>query len=167
VSAASRVSTRRLTDPDSAPTWHSVLAVLLFASSYLLATIGAAPASASVGDLGPPPTEPEIKQIITDFYNVGQPPGTQVDVAFFGPITVGQVVQHDNPDSSSSPMYPVNAQVTVTTKYVPRSVSDPEQIVTIDYYGPPPTGDGSYYFFRDDKGHWQVPAPTCTRCPKQ
>jgi hypothetical protein len=168
VIAASEVSCRLRTNPDSFPTkWHSVLAALLFAGCCLLAAFRAIPASAGVGDLGPPPTEPEIKQTIVDFYNIGQPPGTQVDVQFFGPIIVGQVVQHDNPDSFSSPMYPVNAQVRVTTKYVTHSVFDPEQILTIDYYGPPPTGDSSYYFFRDDKGHWQVPAPTCTRCPTQ
>jgi hypothetical protein len=125
------------------------------------------PASSAVGDLGPPPTEPEIKQTIADLYNVGQPPGTQVDVQFFGPITVGQVVEHDNPFSSSSPMYPVNAQVKVTTKYVPHSVFDPESVLVSDYFGTPPTGDGSYYFYRDEKGNWQMPAPTCTRCPAQ
>ncbi|WP_156749422.1 hypothetical protein [Mycobacterium sp. E1747] len=150
-----------------APRWRALLAMLLVLTYGFMAAVVATQARAAVGDLGPPPSEPEIRQTITDFYSIGQPPGTEVNVDFIGPITLGQVVQHDNPDSSSSPMYPVNAQVRVTIKYVTHSVFDPEQISTVDYYGPPPTGDGSYYFFRDDKGHWQVPAPTCTRCPKQ
>lgn len=135
------------------------------AAIALTGGLSAAPAQAVVGELGPPPTIPEIQQVVTDFYNVGEPPGTQVDVQFFGPISVGQIVQHDNPDSGSSPMYPVTAQVKVTTKYMTHSVFDPPDIVTVDYYGPPSTGDKPYYFFRDVKGHWQVPAPTCTRCP--
>jgi hypothetical protein len=132
----------------------------------MLLTAGVRPAHAAIGELGPAPTDPEIRGIITGLYDVGQPPDVGVDVQFFGPITVGSIIQHDNPspDAGNSPMYPVNAQVRVTTTYPGHSEFDPPSVLTVDYYGPPPTGDGSYYFYRDQNGNWQVPVPICTRC---
>jgi hypothetical protein len=145
---------------------YSMLAVLLLAGSWLLMATAVSPASASVGELGPPPTEPDVWQVVAGLYDVGQPPNVGVNLQFFGPITVGPAIPHDNPnpDSGSSPMYPVNAQIRVTTTYPGHSESDPPSVVTVDYYGPPPTGDGSYYFYRDQQGNWQVPVPICTRC---
>ncbi len=157
---------RRRQTPFATLKRHSIRAASLPALLWLLMATGTGPASAAVGDLGPPPTEPDIRQLVAGLYNVGQPPNVGVEVQFFGPITVGTAVQHDNPnpDSGSSPMYPVNAQIRVTTTYPPHSERDQPSVVTIDYYGPPPTGDGSYYFYRDQNGNWQVPTPICTRC---
>jgi hypothetical protein len=143
-----------------------MLSVLVFAAYWLLTTTYASSANAAVGELGPPPTEPEIRQVVAGLYNVGQPPNVGVELQFFGPITVGTAIQHDNPqpDSGSSLMYPVNSQVRVSTTYPPHSVHDQPSVLTVDYYGPPPTGDGSYYFYRDQNGNWRVPVPICTRC---
>jgi hypothetical protein len=148
---------------------YSILAVLLLTGYWLLMATDVSPASAAVGELGPPPTEPEIRQVVAGLYNIGQPPDVGVDLQFFGPITVGTAIQYDNPnpDSGSSPMYPINAQVRVITTYPPHSERDQASVLTIDYYGPPPTGDGSYYFYRDQDGNWQVPVPVCTRCGAQ
>jgi hypothetical protein len=144
--------------------WCSALTVLLLGGYGQLLAVDESTSAAAVGELGPPPTEPEIRQLVQGLYDVGQSPNVGVNVEFFGPITVGSIIQHDNPDSGSSPMYPVNAQVRVTTVYPPHSEFDPPSVLTIDYYGPPPTGDGSYYFYRDQNGNWQVPVPVCTRC---
>ena len=53
----------------------SVMATLLVAGYGLLMAFGASQAHGDVGDLGPPPADPEVTQTLTDFYNAGQPPG--------------------------------------------------------------------------------------------
>lgn len=154
----------------------SVLAVLYLAAYCILAAFGASQASGDVGDLGPPPAEPEIKQTLIDFYSAGHPLGSTVDVEFNGPILVGQPTEHANPpprpwcvrcgypDQGISPMYPVTALVTVTIKQTLASSalapSNPVETNTT-YNG---TGCAvnqseycpAYYFYRDRQGNWQV-----------
>jgi hypothetical protein len=159
-------STRRL----------AIMATLLFAGYGLLMASGVSQANGDVGDLGPPPAESEITQILTDFYSAAQPPGSTVDVKFDGPIIVGPPTDHANPpprplcvrcgspDQGISPMYPVLAQVRVKVKYDQKSSaiypSDP--VVTTTYNGTTCPGVTksqycpAYYFYRDRHGNWQV-----------
>lgn len=155
----------------------SVLAALYLAGYCMLAAFGASQASGDVGDLGPPPTEPEIKQTLIDFYSAGYPLGSTVDVRFDGPILVGQLTEHANPparpwcvrcgypDQGTSPMYPVTALVTVTIKQALASSalapSDPV-VSNTTYNGTGCAGVTqsqycpAYYFYRDGQGNWQV-----------
>ena len=117
----------------------AILAFPLVVASYCVLTIfGASQARSDVGDLGPPPSEPQVKQVLTDFYSAGHPLGSTVEVRFDGPILVGQPTVHPNPppqpwcvprpqpiqhgvrcghpDPGASTMYPVMALVTVTIK---------------------------------------------------
>jgi hypothetical protein len=155
----------------------SVLVVLHVAGYCLSAAFGASQASGDVGDLGPPPAEPEIKQTLIDFYSAARPFGSTVDVQFDGPIVVGQPMEHANPpprpwcvrcgrpDQGISPMYPVMALVMVTTRQaLASSALAPSASVetntthngtscpgvTQSQYCP------AYYFYRDGQGNWQV-----------
>ncbi|MEB4211076.1 hypothetical protein [Mycobacterium sp. 94-17] len=134
--------------------------------------------NAKVGELGPPPADPEVKQALIDLYQRGQPPDFAVDVQFVGPILVGQPTVHPNPppqpwcvrcahpDPGSSAMYPVLALVTVTTTQGLVSSALPAtssvDTTTVTYDGKPCPGDPkaqycpTYFFYRDDGGHWQV-----------
>jgi hypothetical protein len=155
-----------------------VLATVVVAGYCILAAFGACQANGDVGDLGPPPAEPEIRQALTDFYRAGQPLGSMVDVRFDGPIIVGQQpTEHPNPppgpwcvrcghpDQGLSPMYPVLALVTVTVRQgLQSSALAPSNSVesNITYNGtscPGPTRSQycpAYYFYRDRRGNWQV-----------
>jgi hypothetical protein len=155
----------------------SVLAVLLLAGYSSLAALGISQANADVGDLGPPPAEPEIEQVLTDFYGAEHPLGSTVDVRFDGPIRVGAPADHANPppgpwcvrcgypDQGISPMYPVSALVTVTINQgLQSSALAPSDSVesTATYNGTPCPGVTQslncpvYYFYRDGQGDWQV-----------
>ena len=86
------------------PQWASrfsgrlaVVAALLGTWFVVMTTVGAIPANAGVGELGPPPVDLEIKQVLTDLYNAGHPPDSSIDVQFVGPILVGQPTVHPNP----------------------------------------------------------------------
>lgn len=155
--------------------WVSVLAVLFVAGYCILAGFGAGQASGDVGDLGPPPAEPEIKQALVDFYSPGHPLGSVVDVRFVGPIVVGQPTEHANPPprpwcvrcgypgQGISLMYPVTALVTVTvTQAMGSSALAPSNLVETNttYNGSGCAGVGqycpAYYFYRDGQGNWQV-----------
>lgn len=154
----------------------SVLAVLVVAG-YCMLAFGASWANGDVGDLGAPPAEPEIKQVLTDFYSAGHPLGSMVDVQFNGPILVGPPTDHANPpprpwcvrcgypDQGISPMYPVKALVTVTIKQGLESSalapSNPVEARTT-HNGTSCGGViqsqycSAYYLYRDGQGNWQV-----------
>jgi hypothetical protein len=155
----------------------SVLAVLFAASYWILAAFGGSQAYGDVGDLGPPPAEPEIKQALTDFYSGGRPLDSAVYVQFDGPILVGQATEHANPpprpwcvrcgypNQGISPMYPVLALVTVTVKQgLDSSALAPSSSVATTTTHNGTTCPGAtqsqycpaYYFFRDGHGNWQV-----------
>jgi hypothetical protein len=155
----------------------SVLAPLLVAGYSILAVLDASQARGDVGDLGPPPAEPEIRQTLIDFYNAGSPLGSTVDVQFAGPILVGQPTEHANPplrpwcvrcgypDQGLSPMYPVMALVTVTARHgVASSALAPSTVVEskTTYSGTSCPGVAgsqycpAYYFYRDGQGSWHV-----------
>lgn|GEM_PF-6231983 len=116
---------------------RAVVAVFLATCLAAAINLGAGVSHADVGELGPPPSELEIKQTLTDIYNAGHPPDWVIDVQFAGPILVGQPTMHPNPppgpwcvprpqpiqhgvrcgypDQGSSLMYPVLALASVTT----------------------------------------------------
>ncbi|GAB1812508.1 hypothetical protein [Mycobacterium sp. MUNTM1] len=156
----------------------AVVAVFLVACFATVTAIGAARSDAKVGELGPPPDDSEIKQVLIDLYQRGQPPDFTVDVQFLGPTIVGQPTVHPNPppqpwcvrcahpDPGASPMYPVLALVSVTTTQgLGSSALPPSSFVhtiTTTYDGKPCPGETNaqycptYFFYRDDGGHWQV-----------
>lgn len=155
----------------------SVAALLLVAGCCILAAFGASRANGDVGDLGPPPAEPEIKQALIDFYSAGHPLGSTVEVRFHDPIVVGERIDHANPppdpwcvrcgypDQGISPMYPVMAMVTVTiSQGLESSALAPSDTVesTATYGGtlcPTETQAKycpNYYFYRDGQGNWQI-----------
>jgi len=157
--------------------WVWVLAVSIVASYSLMTAFAPSHAYGDVGELGPPPAEPEIKQVLTDLYNAGQPLGSTVDVTFDGPILVGLPAEHANPppepwcvrcgypDQGISLMYPVAALVTVTVNQsLQSSALAPSETVasTATYNGTPCPGVTqslncpTYYFYRDGQGNWQV-----------
>jgi hypothetical protein len=144
----------------------------------MLAALGAGQANGDVGDLGPPPAEPEVKQALIDFYTAGHPLGSPVDVQFDGPILVGQQpIEHANPppgpwcvrcgypDQGISEMYPVRALVTVTIQQGLQSSAlspaNPVETKTT-YNGTTCAGVTrsqyceSYFFYRDGQGNWQI-----------
>ena len=114
-----------------------VVAVFLAMCFAAVAAFGADVSYANVGELGPPPSDPEIEQVLTEFYQAGHPPDWVIDVQLVGPVLVGQRTMHPNPppdpwcvprpqpiqrgvrcgypDQGSSLMYPVLALVSVTT----------------------------------------------------
>lgn len=156
----------------------AVVALLLAAYCVVTTTFGATKSLADVGDLGPPPADSEVKQVLTDFYNAGHPPDWTVDVQIIGPILVGQPTVHPNPppqpwcvrcgspDQGASPMYPVMALATVTTTQGMQSSALPPSsflhTTTVTYNGTPCPGETvaqycpAYFFYRDGGGHWQV-----------
>lgn len=156
----------------------SILTVLLVAGCCLMAAFGASWANSDVGDLGQPPTEAEIKQVLADFYSAGHPLGSTVDVQFEGPTLVGPPAEHavppprpwcvrcGYPDQGISPMYPVKALVTVTVKQGLESSalapSIPVDASTTTHNGTSCAGVTqsqycpAYYFYRDGQGNWQV-----------
>jgi hypothetical protein len=155
----------------------SVLAVLVVAAYCIFAAFGASQAKGDVGDLGPPPAEPEIRQALTDLYSAGTPLGSTVDVQFNGPILVGQQpTEHANPpprplcvrcgypDQGISPMYPVLAVVTVSIIYGLESsaLAPSNSAETNTHNGTTCPGATqsqycpAYYFYRDGQGNWQV-----------
>ena len=114
-----------------------VVAVFLVTCFAAVAALGAGVSYANVGELGPPPSDPEIEQALTELYQAGHPPDWVIDVQLIGPILVGQPTMHPNPppdpwcvprpqpiqrgvrcgypDQGSSRMYPVMAVASVTT----------------------------------------------------
>jgi hypothetical protein len=178
VRAALHLSDRRCTQRASRFRKRvSVLAVVLVAAYCILVAFGVSQANGDVGDLGPPPAEPEIEQVLTDFYGAGHPLGSTVDVRFDGPIRVGAPADHANPppgpwcvrcgypDQGISPMYPVSALVTVTINQgLQSSALAPSDSVesTATYNGTPCPGVTEslncpvYYFYRDGQDNWQV-----------
>ncbi|PQM48734.1 hypothetical protein C1Y40_01100 [Mycobacterium talmoniae] len=156
----------------------SLVGDLLAACVVAMTAFGVGESHADVGELGPPPVESEIKQALMDFYNAGHPPDSTVDVQFVGPILVGHPEVHPNPppqpwcvrcarpDQGASPMYPVEALVSVTTTQgLESSALPPSSFVhttTVTYNGTPCPGETnaqycpSYFFYRDGAGHWQV-----------
>jgi hypothetical protein len=165
-----------------------VVAVLAVTYFVTVMAVSAASSSANVGELGPPPAQSEIRQVLTDLYHAGQPPDFTVDVQFVGPILVGQPTVHPNPppgpwcvprpqpiqhgtrcghpDPGSSPMYPVLALVSVTTTQgLVSSAQAPSSVVhttSTTYDGKPCPEEAAthycptYFFYRDDRGNWQV-----------
>ena len=154
-------------------------AATLFALWCVCTTVfGGFRAGAGVGELGPPPSEAEIRQTLTDLYNAGYPPDFTIDVEFDGPIIVGQPTVHANPppqpwcvrcgypDQGSSQMYPVVAIVTVTTTQgLVSSALPPSSFVhtgTTSYNGTPCVGETkveycpTYFFYRNEQGGWQA-----------
>jgi hypothetical protein len=115
----------------------AVVAVFLATSLATATGFGSGVSHADIGDLGPPPGDPEIEQALTDLYQAGHPPDWVIDVQFVGPILVGQPTMHQNPppdpwcvprpqpiqrgvrcgypDQGSSLMYPVLTLASVTT----------------------------------------------------
>ena len=154
------------------------VAIFLATCIATITTFGAISAKAGVGDLGPPPADPEIRQTLTDLYNAGHPPDSTIDVQFVGPILTGQPTVHPNPppqpwcvrcgypDQGTSPMYPVEALVSVTITQGLESSALPSTSVvhttTTTYNGTACPGETSaqycpaYFFYRDDQGHWHV-----------
>jgi hypothetical protein len=125
-----------------------VVTVFLAMCFAAVAAFGAGVSYASVGELGPPPGDSEIKQTLTEFYQAGHPADWVIAVQFVGPILVGQQpTMHPNPppgpwcvprpqpiqrgvrcgypDQGSSLMYPVMALVSVTTTQGPVSSALP------------------------------------------
>jgi hypothetical protein len=149
-----------------------VLAALLLAGYTASVAFGTNRAAADIGDLGPPPTQPEIERTLTDLYLRGKPLGSNVDVVFDGPIQVGQVTQHDVPGDPqcftcaqyakvSSPTYPVFALVRVTVKYglessALSSASEPSYTTTFAGANCVAGRDCAYHFYRDQQGNWLV-----------
>lgn len=152
---------------------------LLIVCLLVTTTFGPTKANAGVGELGPPPAEPEVRQALTDLYNAGHPPDATVDVRFDGPILVGQPTVHPNPppqpwcvrcgypDQGASPMYPVLAIVSVTTTQglVSNALPPNSFVHTSDttYNGTACPGEPAtqqycptYFFYRDEQGNWQV-----------
>jgi hypothetical protein len=140
-------------------------------------------AGADVDDVGPPPSEPEIRQTLIDTFSRGQPLGNVVNVEFDGPIMVGAVTAHDkagdpsvptcqaqgkiNPyrckqyELVSAPMYPVFALVRVSVYQDLQASSVTASIPyesTTTHAGATcvPHGDCAFYFYRDGQGNWQV-----------
>ena len=156
----------------------AVVAACLATCLLAMTVFGATPSNAGVGDLGPPPADSEIKQALTDLYNAGHPPDSTIDVQFVGPILVGQPTMHPNPppqpwcvrcgypDQGASPMYPVEALVSVTVTQGLESSALPStsfvHTTTTAYNGTACPGETvaqycpAYFFYRDDQGHWQV-----------
>lgn len=157
-----------------------VLVVGVVAACFAAATVVVPVRSAAeVGELGPPPTDPEVKQALTWFYNNGKAVDTTVDVDFPGPVVVGTApVMHPNPppdpwcvrcgypDQGESPMYPVMALVSVTTTQGFQASALPESsyrhVVTTNYNGTACAGEHkaeycpAYYFYRDPEGRWRI-----------
>jgi hypothetical protein len=152
---------------------------VLFAICFSFTTaFGAIGAHAGVGDLGPPPSESEIRQTLTDLYNAGYPPDFTIDVQFDGPIIVGKPTVHANPppqpwcvrcgypDQGSSQMYPVVAIVSVTTTQgLVSSALPPSSFVhttNTSYNGTPCPGETkaeycpTYFFYRNEQGAWRA-----------
>lgn len=166
----------------------AIVAVLLATCFATVTAVDAVRSDAKVGELGPPPSDAEVKQTLVDLYHAGQPPDFTVDVEFVGPIIVGQPTIHPNPppqpwcvprpqpiqhgvrcghpDMGASPMYPVLALASVTTTQgLVSSALPPTSSVdttTVTYDGKPCPGEANaqycptYFFYRDDGGHWQV-----------
>jgi hypothetical protein len=158
------------------------LSILVFpvalASYCVLPVAGASQAIGDVGDLGPPPSDPEIKQALTDFYAAGQPLGSTVDVQFDGPILVGQPTEHAEPpprpwcvrcgyhDQGIGPMYPIMTLVTVTIQQglngSALGTSNSVGTSTTTHNGTSCAGQSrseycpAYYFYQDQQGNWQV-----------
>lgn len=151
--------------------------ILVAVGCSIVAAFTAGGAGGDVGDLGPPPADPEVRGVLTDFYSTGHPSDSSVDVQFEGPIMVGVPKEHANPplrpwcvrcgypDQGTSPMYPVLAQVRVTvTQGLASSSLDPRRSVetTTTYNGTLCPGENqsqycpAYYFYRDPQGNWQV-----------
>jgi len=124
----------------------------VFASSWLLAALAVAGrAGADVGDLGAPPTDPEVRQTVTDLYSLGVESSAHVDVEFDGPINVLGIAQHMR-YHLIIPMYRVYAPVTVT---VTRGPYDPVEV--LHNGGDQCEGtDCAFYFYRDGAGNWQA-----------
>jgi hypothetical protein len=157
-----------------------IVAAILATCLAVVTVSGAARSNADVGELGPAPSDVEMRQAFTDFYNAGHPPDTTVDVEFPGPILVGQPTVHPNPppdpwcvrcgypDQGTSPMYPVLALVSVTITQGLEASALPStsfaHTITTTYNGTPCTGETkaeycpSYFFYRDGAGRWRVAA---------
>lgn len=154
------------------------VAVILPSCVLTATAVGAIPSYADVGELGPPPIDSEIRQALTEFYDAGHPPDSTIDVQFVGPILVGPPTVHPNPppkpwcvrcgypDQGASPMYPVDALVSVTTTQgLGSSALSPTGVVraaTVTEDGTSCPGETAgqycptYFFYRDDQGRWQV-----------
>lgn len=145
--------------------------LMLLVGCCIIVALSGGTAAADTGNPGPPPTDPEIQQAITDLYTRGQPLGTQVSVQFVGPIMVGPITERERPGDAwcvvcaqhfliSSPMYPVYALANVTTTYALESSavipSEPVKIATQAGTRCIGGGDCAYYFYRDGNGSWQV-----------
>jgi hypothetical protein len=155
-----------------------VVAVFLATCFVTVTAFGAVVSHADVGELGPPPAEPDIRQTLTDLYNAGHPPDAVIDVQFVGPILVGPPTVHPNPppdpwcvrcgypDQGSSPMYPVSVLVSVNTTLGLVSSALPAtsfvHSTNVTYNGTACPGDANaqycpaYFFYRDGQGRWQV-----------
>lgn len=154
-----------------------VVLVLMALGCISLATLSAGHAVGDVGELGPPPSEPEIRQVLTGFYHGGQAIDSTVDVQFDGPLLVGPPVPHANPppapwcvrcgypDQGISPMYPVMVLVRVTvSQALDSSALGPGRLpgVTTSHNGATCAGVAqaqycpAYYFYRDTFGNWRV-----------
>jgi hypothetical protein len=149
-----------------------MFAALVFATCIAAVTFGASRAAADIGDLGPPPTQPEVAGALTDLYNRGKPLGSDVGVVFAGPIQVGQPTPHDVPGGAwcftcaeyakvNTPTYPVFALVRVTVRYDVESSAvspDSESSYTTTFAGANCVAgrDCAYHFYRDEQGNWLV-----------
>jgi hypothetical protein len=156
----------------------AVVAAGLAVWFVLTMAFGTIKAEAGVGELGPPPSEAEVKQTLTDLYNAGYPPDFTIDVQFDGPIIVGQPTVRPNPppqpwcvrcgypDQGSSQMYPVVAIVSVTTTQgLVSSALPPNSFVhttNTSYNGTACPGETkaeycpTYFFYRNEHGVWQA-----------
>jgi hypothetical protein len=156
----------------------AVVAALLMTGTAIASAFDPIKARADVGDLGAPPSDAEIQQALTDFYNAGHPPDATVDVQFAGPALVGKATMHPNPppqpwcvrcgypDQGSSLMYPVLALASVTVTQGLASSALPASsfvhVTDTTYDGTPCPADPraqycpTYYFYRDGAGHWQI-----------
>lgn len=164
-----RPNTRRAAHPGRR---LRVLAALLLTTCTASVALGATRAAADIGDLGPPPTQPEVQQTLTDLYNRGKPLGSHVDVVFAGPLQVGPSTPHDVPGGAwcftcaehakvNTPTYPVFALVRVTVHYnVESSAVSPESetsyITTFAGANCVAGRDCAYHFYRDEQGNWLV-----------
>lgn len=162
--------------------WFSrvtMVAVVLTACLFAVSGVSPVPAEAAVGELGPPPSDVEVRQALTWLYNNGKPPDADIEVAFPGPVIVGaRPMMHPNPppdpwcvrcgypDQGASLMYPVMALVSVTTTQGLVASALPESsyrhVVTTTYNGTACRGQHkaeycpAYYFYRDPEGRWRI-----------
>jgi hypothetical protein len=151
------------------------LATLVAVAGSLMALFGASNANGDIGELGPPPADPEIRGALTAYFAAGHTGGQTVDVRFDSPIIVGPVTQHPNPplepwcvrcgypDQGISPMYPVKAVVTVTTTqdlHTSSLAGTASNTATYNGTTCPGVTNGqfcsSFFFYRDGSGSWQV-----------